>query len=369
MLKAYLGQWSDRYPVAPEFWCYLPAKLLGVDMITLEREVPHWQALLATFAHYSSEGWGVVGPARPNPLVETRSSMQALGEGRYRDTVHSVTPHGTLRTITLYDRRQPSWVVERPIKNTVDDELTWLDMALPPIELHDYAPVNSALQAVGEQYLLEIGLGGMFFDFIAWPMGLEQGIIALTDHPEHYLPLHQRFIDYMVAETKAACDYTADAPLFIGCGWSCASLIGPHLWRQWDLPVVQAIAAEAHCHGRLVHLHYHGQVMANLPDLVTSGADCVCPFERPPGGDVTDLQAVRRALAGRITFNGNIHTVETLIRGGRADITREVQELVTAFAGEPRLIIGTGDQVGDDTPDENIWAMIEIAKHIGEHHA
>ena len=84
---------------------------------------------------------------------------------------------------------------------------------------------------------------------------------------------------------------------------------------------------------------------------------------------MTDLAAVRYALAGRITFNGNIHTVETLIRGGRADIAREVQELVTAFAGEPRLIIGTGDQVGDDTPDENIWAMIEIAKRLGEHHA
>jgi hypothetical protein len=45
-----------------------------------------------------------------------------------------------------------------------------------------------------------------------------------------------------------------------------------------------------------------------------------------------------------------------------------VQELVMAFAGEPRLIIGTGDQVGDDTPDENIWSLIETAKHLGTHH-
>lgn len=369
MLNAYLGQWSDRYPVAPEFWCYLPARLLGVDMIILEREVPHWQALLTTFEHYGTEGWGIVAPSRPNPLVATRSTMQSLGDGRFIESSDCITPHGALRTVVQYDIRQPSWVLERPLKDLARDEPAWLDTALPPIELHDYLPVQSALQSVGEKYMLEVYVGGMFFDFIAGPMGLEQGIAALIDHPEHYRALQQRYIEYMVAETSAVCENTTEAPLFIACGWSCASLIGPRLWRQWDLPVVQAISAEAHRHGRLVHLHYHGQAMANLPDLAVCGADCICPFERAPGGDVTDLAAVQRALAGRITFNGNIHTVETLIRGGSADITREVQELVAAFTSEPRLIIGTGDQVGDDTPDENIWALIEIAKRLGVHHA
>ena len=33
MLNAYRGEWSDRAPVAPEFWVYYPAKLLDVDMI------------------------------------------------------------------------------------------------------------------------------------------------------------------------------------------------------------------------------------------------------------------------------------------------------------------------------------------------
>ena len=46
---------------------------------------------------------------------------------------------------------------------------------------------------------------------------------------------------------------------------------------------------------------------------------------------------------------------------------REVAEIRTAFAGSNRgdynrLIIGTGDQVGWETPDENIWAMIEAGR-------
>ena len=33
MLNAYRGVFSDRVAIAPEFWCYYPAKVLGVDMI------------------------------------------------------------------------------------------------------------------------------------------------------------------------------------------------------------------------------------------------------------------------------------------------------------------------------------------------
>jgi len=68
---------------------------------------------------------------------------------------------------------------------------------------------------------------------------------------------------------------------------------------------------------------------------------------------------VRAALDERVTFNGNVHTVETLIRGKPADVRREVSQIREAFAGSSRLIIGTGDQVGRETPDENIAAMVE----------
>jgi len=58
-------------------------------------------------------------------------------------------------------------------------------------------------------------------------------------------------------------------------------------------------------------------------------------------------------------MNGNVHTVETLIRGTPADVRREVREIREAFCGNPRVIIGTGDQVGRETPEENLIAMIE----------
>ena len=66
-------------------------------------------------------------------------------------------------------------------------------------------------------------------------------------------------------------------------------------------------------------------------------------------------------------MNGNVHTVETLIRGTPADARREVAEILEAFRGNPRLIVGTGDQVGRETPEANLHAMIAAAKNIGTH--
>ncbi len=177
--------------------------------------------------------------------------------------------------------------------------------------------------------------------------------------------LQARYIDHLVRRVRVVAERTPLESFCIGCAWSCNSLLGPALWRKWDKPVIRAAAEEAHRVGRFLHIHFHGKCLETVPDFVEIGADCVCPFERPPGGDIAGLEglrAVARLLAGRTTMNGNVHTVETLIRGGPADVRREVNEICDAFEGNPRVIVGTGDQVGRETPEENIRAMIEAVR-------
>jgi sugar/nucleoside kinase (ribokinase family) len=95
MLNAYRGLPSDYVPVAPEFWYYLPARLLGMDMIQFEREVPHWEALQQTFKHYGTEGWGATFASVPAPDVHWKSDWVELGDGRYESRNSMETPFGT----------------------------------------------------------------------------------------------------------------------------------------------------------------------------------------------------------------------------------------------------------------------------------
>jgi len=368
MIAAYRGMAVDTVPVAPEFWCYIPARLLGMDMVTFEREVPHWQALQRTFKHYGTEGWGVVGASAANPDVKAGVEWVELGDGKFESRVTMETPYGVLRSRRLHEKREPSWAVERPIKDFGRDWPAYRVASLPLVESADWSGVQHALDAVGEDYLLEVGAGMPFFDFIAMPRegGLEQGVFDLLEHEAFFEELHEVYKDYTRRWTRAAFANTSAEVVFIGCCWSCVSCISPAMWRRWDLPVIRAAADEAHKAGKLLHLHFHGKSRDVLSDLADCGADCICPFERPPGGDITDLSELRRALGDKVTVNGNVQTVDTLIRGSADDVRREVEEIFQQWGSDKRrLILGTGDQVGNETPDENKDAMIEAGRRLG----
>ncbi len=80
MLNAYKGIFSDRYPVAPEFWYYYPAKVLGVSMIEFEREIPFWKSLNYVFEKYDCEGWGISFPHIQNENKEVLTKMDGYEE-------------------------------------------------------------------------------------------------------------------------------------------------------------------------------------------------------------------------------------------------------------------------------------------------
>jgi hypothetical protein len=367
MLNAYRGLPVDRPPVAPELWYYYPAKLLGVDMIRFQREVPFHVALKHAFTHFGCEGWGVAFAGPPNQQVKTESSERWLDADTLEIRTVMHTPHGDLTAGSRLTRDEPGWGTEKPLKDIARDLAAWECLAFggEPEDM-DVSGLIKAWQDVGETYLLEGWLGVPFFDFWAGSRGggFEEGILDLYE-PElqpRLQAIQERYIERLVRHARVLCERTPIESFFMGCSWSCNSLLGPVLWRQWDKPVIRAVAAEVQRHGRLLHVHSHGRCIESVEDFAELGIDCVCPFERPPGGDVDGAEGLRRvaaALCGRTTMNGNVHTVETLIRGTPADARREVAEILEAFAGNPRVIVGTGDQVGRETPEENLRAMIE----------
>lgn len=365
MLAAYQGKPSDYIPVAPEFWYYIPARLLNLSMVEFELEVPHWQALQQTFKYYQCEGWGIVAPEAPLewgwPESHTR---RKLDNGRVEDLAVIQSDDFTLTARTLYDPVEPSWQTERYIKNFKFDWPVYeSQVMIPPDEL-DWKPVQNALDTVGEDYLLEVFVGFPFIDFAGNQRqgGLEQVIRDLYDYPNEMKALQERYIAWIVAKTHQAFHQTSVSSIFLASIWSTLSLLSPSIWRKWDKPVLEAVIQAAHEHGGLVHHHFHGKCHKVLAELADLNLDCICPFERPPGGDITNLIEVRQMLADKTTFNGNVSTVETLIKGTPEAVRREVEEILHAFSGSRRVIIGTGDQVGGETTDENIFAMIETVR-------
>lgn len=367
MLNAYQGIASDRAPVAPEFWYYYPAKILGMKMVDLQREIPHWQVLQQIFTKYETEGWGVFFPEPNNPEFEKKVDFKNITENRYLETTSYRFRGKTLTMEKKYDDHEPSWVTKY-IANNFDDIKLCIDMLLSPDYTYDFIKMNEAHTSVGEDYLLELWLGLPFFDFIAELIGFENAVMILfQEDAQLLLEIRERYLEHKISLIRQVCEHTPYEAFVVGCSASCNSLLGYSMWKEWDKPFLKEIAEEVHKHGKLIHIHFHGKSIEAVEDFVDIGLDCVCPFERPPGGDIegkAGLEKVRTLLDGRVTMNGNVHTVESLIRGTADDVRKEVNEIKEVFDGTNRYIIGTGDQVGVETPEENMVAMIEEAKKI-----
>ena len=379
MLNAYRGVWSECRPVSPEFWYYYPAKVLGVDMITFQREIPHWKAMLETFAKYGADGWCVAGAAELNPHVTHTSDFKKIpgGGGQYRESTKINYGGVRVERSSIFHPEEPSWAEAYPVKTAAEAD-AYARASLAQDVGFDFTEANRAHKEAGEGILVEFNLGVSFFDFFCGAMGFENAIMYFIDEGgdgptegdgpsggklESYFRMYTEHKLRLLREVAAKTDFES---VFIGCDSSCNSLLGPKLWRRWDKPYESEITAEAHRLGLLVHLHNHGKIMDTVPDLAEIGFDCVCPFEREPG-DVIGLEGLkkaRRLLGDKVTFNGNVSTVATLIFGGPGDVRREVREIKEAFEGTPRLIIGTGDQVGGETSEENIFAMLEEGRRL-----
>lgn len=375
MLDAYRGIAHERPPVAPEFWIYYPARFLGTDLVTFEREVPFHLALKDVFTAYACEGWGALflELSHPEGVVDTR--MKRLDDETFEERT-VITYHGReFSKATRYHTQNPSWSVEAPVKDVEADLFPWMDYLLgQPVQSLDTRKARTALAEVGNSYLLEGWLGFPFFDFYAINRhgSFEAAVYDFLDPALEpvLLDLRQRHKEQMIALAKHAASTCGIESFVIGCSYSCVSLLGSHLWRTWDKPMLIDVVRAIHEMGKLVHIHFHGRTTDVLDDLREIGADCVCPFERPIGGDIEGFDGLVEAMTrldGKVTFNGNVHTVDTLIRGTETQVRTEVsqiKEAAHATGSAHRLIIGSGDQVGKETPQENIIAMIEEGMRV-----
>ncbi len=93
MLAAYRGQLADMVPVAPEFWYYLPARLMGVDMIRFEREIP--------------QSFGLIDPSlgrlatRPDLFATQAGDFQSFGIDDHIDPGTRLGGGANIRKVVL----------------------------------------------------------------------------------------------------------------------------------------------------------------------------------------------------------------------------------------------------------------------------
>ena len=93
---------------------------------------------------------------------------------------------------------------------------------------------------------------------------------------------------------------------------------------------------------------------------------CINPLEIPPMGDC-NLRELKEKFGQKICLMGNLHTVNVMGRGSIKDVIEASKKAIDDAGKNGGFILSTGDQCPMETPDENIFAMVETARTYGNY--
>ena len=75
-----------------------------------------------------------------------------------------------------------------------------------------------------------------------------------------------------------------------------------------------------------------------------------------------DLRELKLLYGDKLILKDNLHTTNVKLRGSVQDVIDTSKRAIDDAAEGGGYILSTGDQWGRDTPEENLFAMIETAR-------
>lgn len=367
ILLAINNQIPDRVPVMPDFSNMIPCRLTGRPFwdIYLHRKPTISQAYADAVDYFGIDGWfmGHVNMKKASK-PEVTSSASPIINDRIHQTVVYRTAKGDLREIITYLSDDPPTKTEKMVKD-IQKQFPMIRELYAPIIGYDATHMEEHRRRVGDKgiFCLTVNYPGVqywvnFFDDNA------AGVTyALYDEPEimdEWAYLADREFTAM-AEIQLS--LKPDVLLFGGSGT--LTLASPELVRKYALPTIKKITRMAKEAGVPTMLHSCGKTMAFLDMLVNeTDLNCINPLEEPPMGDVI-LAEAKTLYGSKICLMGNLNTSTIMLQGSTDDVEIAAKKAIDDAGAGGGFILSTGDQCGRDTPDANIFKMVEVAKTYG----
>lgn len=355
----------DHVPVIPDISNMVPARLIKKPFwdIYLYEDPPLDEAYLRAVKYFGMDGWYIYDNATmcEDPPWNKQIIDATPDELKVRRWID--TPFGQLEEIVCYPSDNPPWEMSGMIKDIQQDfpKLRWY------MERKSLDGLFRNRHKIGDLGVYGVAIE-TFMGFWVWVRdgGSMQAIQDFFQFPDLIPAVHEFYCEFV---EKAAHRIVREHPdeILIAGSSSSLSLSSPRIYKEFDLPIIQRIGELCKQENVLCHQHTCGR-SRQIVEINYHEADVnvMEPLERPPGGDV-DLAEVKRKFGDKFCLKGNVNTFETMLNGSVADVEREAKACIDAAAAGGGFILSTGDQCGRDTPDENLFALVEVAKTYGKY--
>jgi len=359
----------DCVPVCPDISNMVPARMTGKPFwdIYIHQDPPLWKAHIDALKHFDIDGgyelydfgdlFGDLGPAYESKIVKR------FDDGRFVTQDFCEETGDWRRYVCVHTAGNPPATGVKPAQ-----------VGLPPtperweeIEGVREWPTGMDLWLLIREELGDQGVLGMPSGASTLLVQNDDEIYEYFDDPFPFYERREQMLDRVEKRMARIADLP-HKPDFLLCGAS-GSLVfqSPTIFRELALPVLQRVTELAHGIGIPTHVHSCGPET----ELVKIAAEethltIIDPLEIPPMGDC-NLAELKRLYGDRIILKGNLHTTEVMLRGSVDDVVAASKRAIDDAAAGGGFILSTGDQCGRDTPDENLFAMVETARTYGRY--
>ncbi len=221
-----------------------------------------------------------------------------------------------------------------------------------------------AMDAVPSGYATLGMLWSAHFQDACAAFGMEESFVKMIAEPEMYRAVIDRITGFYLDANEIfykAAGGRLDAVL-IGndFGTQRGLMIAPEKLREFVLPGVRLLVAQARSHGVKVIHHSCGSVFDIIPDLIDAGVDAIHPMQALASNMQPELLAAR--FGGRVSFCGGVDVQKLLVRAGPGEVAAAVRNLRRLFP-TGLIISPSHEAVLPDVRPANLAAMFAAARN------
>lgn len=195
--------------------------------------------------------------------------------------------------------------------------------------------------------------------------GMENALMNMVANPELYKAVDRKILDFYLKANKIFYEATKGKlhAILIGndMGSQRGLMLSPEMVREFILPGVRELVAQAHSYGLKVIYHSCGSIVDIMPDLFDAGVDVIHPIQALAAG--MEPAGLQQKFGDIGSFAGGVDTQDLLVNGTAEQVAAKVAELRDIFP-TGLIVSPSHEAILPDVPPANIQALFSEATRI-----
>ena len=182
-------------------------------------------------------------------------------------------------------------------------------------------------------------------------------------HPELILSFLERISEFLKKHLQVRAElFQPENNNYLGIYDDYAGFFAKEDFLKFAFPFIKDIydsyaskdaIKEFHCDATISHL------IDLIPEM---GINVLLSFD-----PTTDISVFKEKIGDKVCLKGNVHPIKFMINGTPEQVKKEVKRQLDIAKKGGGYIMCTGGELGDGTPDENIFALIEADEEFGNY--